>query len=278
VLPNYLLVGHITADITPQGRLLGGTVSYATPVAKCFNYDLGIITSGAPNEPLFDILKPYLADYIFHPAPETSTFENIYHQSGRTQYLHHRAAPLTPDLVPEAWRGIKLVHLAPLTDEVDPALIDAFPDATIMVTPQGWMRQWGADKRVFFKRFADENVLRRVDMVVMSKQDIVEAPELEQEYAPIVKHLFVTDGANGGTYYHYGTPHHYEAYPVEEIEPTGAGDVFATALLASLPFVNHDMLKAVQVAARLAAFSVTRHGIENTVTADEVQAALAAVQ
>jgi hypothetical protein len=104
VIPDYLLIGHITADIVPSGRMLGGTVSYAAPVAKGFNYNLGIITSGAPNEPLFDILKPYLAEYIFHAASATSTFENIYQNGGRTQYLHHRAAPLTPDLVPDDWQ------------------------------------------------------------------------------------------------------------------------------------------------------------------------------
>lgn len=251
--------------------MLGGTVSYASPVARCFGYNVGIITSGAPDEPLFDTLKTYLADYVYHPAEHTSTFENIYSGKKRTQYLHYRAAPLTPDLIPDAWRDVRLVHLAPLTDEVDPALVDMFPGATIMVTPQGWMRQWNDDRRVFFKRFANEHVLRTVDMVVMSRQDIAEAPELEQEYAPLVKHLFVTDGMNGGTYYHKGVPFHYPAHPVEEVEPTGAGDVFATALLASLPRVGHDMIKALKVAAKLAALSVTRAGIENTVTADEVR-------
>jgi sugar/nucleoside kinase (ribokinase family) len=256
--------------------MLGGTVSYASPVARCFNHRVGIITSGAANEPLFETLKPYLADYVYHPALETSTFENIYEGRKRIQYLHHRAALLTPDLVPNDWRSVKLVHLAPLTDEVDTALVDLFPDAMIMVTPQGWMRQWGEDKRVFFKRFFDERVLRKVDMVVMSRQDIAEAPELEQEYAPLVKHLIVTDGSSGGTYYRNGVPEQYDAYPVQEVEPTGAGDVFATALLASLPRVGHDMHRAVRVAARLAALSVTRAGIENTVTAEEVREALEA--
>lgn len=275
---DYLLIGHITADLIPSGRMLGGTVSYAAPVARAFGYHLGLITSGAAHEPLFETLKPYLTDYVYHPALETSTFENIYQDGGRIQYLHHRAAPLTPALVPEAWRSVRLVHLAPLTDEVDPALIDVFPAATIMVTPQGWMRQWGENKRVLFKRFYDERVLRRVDIVVMSNQDIAEAPELEQEYAPLVKHLFVTDGANGGTYYHHGVAQHYAAYPVVEVEPTGAGDVFATALLASLPRVNHDMQRAIQAAARLAAFSVTRRGIVNSVTEDEVRETLKIVQ
>lgn len=278
MVPDYLLIGHMTADLTPQGRMLGGTVSYASPVLQGFDYRIAMLTSGAAAEPLFETLKPYLADYVYQPAPQTSTFENIYNHSGRIQYLHERAAPLTRDLVPPAWRQIKLVHLAPLTDEVDTTLVDYFPEATVMATPQGWMRRWDADKRVYFKRFFDERFLRRVDLLVMSKQDIAEAPELEAEYAPLVKHLFVTDSEKGGMYYHYGQPQTYAAYPVVEVEPTGAGDVFATALLASLPLVGHIMPRAIQVAARLAALSVTRRGITHSVTRAEVQAALAAAQ
>jgi sugar/nucleoside kinase (ribokinase family) len=268
----YLLIGHMTADITPQGRVAGGTVSYGLPVARLFGYDPALVTSMKRDEPLLETLE--CNQCVIVPADETTTFENIYEGANRTQYLHGVASPIRPNDIPTSLQAARYVHLAPIADEIDPEIAFMFPDATIMLTPQGWMRRWDDKGRVHFKRFDNEAVLRAVDIVVMSRQDIAEAPGLEQEYAGLVKHLFVTDGANGGVYYHNGTPQLYSAFPVEETDPTGAGDVFATALLASLAATGDNIHKALRVAVRLAAHSVTRSGIKNTVHPDEVKAAL----
>ncbi|NJR12883.1 hypothetical protein HC776_03270 [bacterium] len=269
----YLLIGHMTADITPQGRVAGGTVSYALPVARHFGYEPALVTATRRDEPLLETLD--CQQYVVIPSEQTTTFENIYEGANRTQYLHGVATPIRPNDIPTAFQSARYVHLAPIADEIDPEIAFMFPDATILVTPQGWMRRWDDTGRVSFKRFDNEAVLRAVDIVVMSRQDIIEAPVLEQVYAGFVKHLFVTDGANGGVYYHNGTPQPYAAFPAQEIDPTGAGDVFATALLASLSHTGDDISKALRVAARLAAHSVTRSGIKNTVQPDEVKAALA---
>lgn len=273
-IPNYLIVGHFTADITPQGRIAGGTVSYTAPIVRAFGHHVGIVAAAAVGESLLSVLLPY-AELSVRQGTNTTTFENIYHEGKRTQYLHHTSVPLSAADVPSGWMHAPLVHIAPLVDDLDYDIVHQFPGATILLTPQGWMRRRDDENRVHFKRFFDEKVLRKVDIVIMSKQDIAEAPELENEYAPLVKHLFVTDGERGGTYYHYGTPEHYDPVPVTEVEPTGAGDVFAGALLASLPLLNHDIRAATKVAARLAAYSVTRQGIENAVTPEEIQEALA---
>lgn len=274
MLPNYLIVGHFTADIMPQGRIAGGTVSYTAPIARAFGHEVGIVTATAVGEALLNILLPY-AQLSVRQGTETTTFENIYQNGHRTQYLHHAALPLSAADVPSGWISAPLVHIAPLVDDLDYDIVHQFPGATVLVTPQGWMRRRDDQNRIHFKRFFDEKVLRAVDIVVMSKQDIAEAPELEQEYAPLVKHLFVTNGEQGGTYYHYGVPEYYAPVSVKEVEPTGAGDVFAGALLASLPLLNHDIRAATKVAARLAAYSVTRQGIENSVTPEEISEALA---
>ncbi|NOG52580.1 MAG: carbohydrate kinase family protein [Chloroflexi bacterium] len=58
------------------------------------------------------------------------------------------------------------------------------------------------------------------------------------------------------------------------VNPTGAGDVFASSLLCAL-HVTGSIRTATEVAAQLAAESVTRFAIEGTPTPDEVRAALA---
>jgi sugar/nucleoside kinase (ribokinase family) len=275
--PDYLLIGHITADLTPEGRRLGGTASYATRTAKAFGLNVAVLTSASNPEPLLDELRPYAKQIVVRPAASTSTFENIYGATGRTQYVRGVAGPIHPPDVPAEWLSTPLVHLAPLTDEVDPQIAHLFKDSIVLLTLQGWLRRWDDEGRVHFKRWYDPAVLKAIDIVVFSEEDIVEAPELEHEFARSVRHLFVTRAERGGTYYHQGDAMHYDTPQVKVVNPTGAGDVFAAALLSSLYVTNNDMDASIRLAARLGAISVTRWWLEGSPTAEEVQASLAEV-
>ena len=275
--PEYLLIGHMTADLTPDGRLPGGTVSYATRTAAAFGLRVALLTSAAEGDPLLDTLKPY-GEIASIPAPETTTYENIYSASGRVQYVRGVAAPIGAADLPAHFLGAPLVHLAPIAGEIDPQIAHSFKDATVLLTLQGWLRRWDADGHVHFKRWYDTDVLKSIDIVVFSEEDIVESPQMEQEFAGSVKHLFVTRAEKGGTYYHEGQAIDYTTPQVELINPTGAGDVFASGLLASLPALDYDMQTAIRVAARLGAVAVTRYLLEGAPTREEVQAALAEAQ
>lgn len=267
---SYLLIGTITADIVADGRILGGTVSYAAPVVDLFGHDIRILSSADPHDsllnPLFD-----LAETKIVPAEHTTTFSNIYRPTGRQQIIHQTAKNLEPSMLPEQWKNSNLVHLAPLADDVDYGFANQFPNAKVLLTPQGYMRRWGADGIVHFKEFLDKDVLQAIDILVLSKQDILAAPELENEFPKYADHVVVTDGENGGTYYHNGDNMHYDAFPATEIDPTGAGDVFAASLLASLPLVNFDMSSALIVAARLAALAVTVKGSKISLSSTNIQ-------
>jgi 1D-myo-inositol 3-kinase len=277
---SYLLIGHLTADLVPEGgRRLGGTVSYAARTASAFGLPVRLLTSAAENEPLLDELQPFVAEQVILPAQATSTFENIYDADGhRTQYIRGVAAPIGPADIPDAWLSSPLVHLAPLTGEVDPQIAHVFKNATVLLTLQGWLRQWGADGRVHFKRWFDPDVLQDIDIVVFSEEDIAEAPDLEGAFARTVRHLFVTRAAQGGTYYFQGQPYHYDTPHPEEVNTTGAGDVFAATVLASIGRLNSDMRAVARVAAYLGANAITRPWLEGAPTPDEVQEALALVQ
>lgn len=272
--PEYLLVGHITADLTPQGRLLGGTVSYAARTARACGLRVGVVTSAAPDEPLLSELSPY-AHLECQPAPSTSTFENVYTPAGRVQYVRGAALPLTEAHIPPAWKAAPLVHLAPLTGEIDPRLAAVFPNATVMLTLQGLLRRWDASGRVHFKRLRDLGALEQIDLVVLSEEDIAEAPDLERELIAHTRHLVITRAERGGTYYHAGQVFEYSTPGVKLVHPTGAGDVFAAALLASLRHFGGDIKAALQLAAHLGALSVTRVGLAGAPTPREVQHMLA---
>lgn len=271
---DYLLIGHMTADLTPQGRTVGGTVSYAIRTAHAFGLRVGLVTSALPAEPLLNELSPY-GQIVVVPGPYTTTYENLYSDHGRVQYIRGVAAEITPGDIPQAWRSAPLVHFAPIAGEADdPTMLDLFPDATIMATLQGWLRRWDDDGRVRFRRWNRAETLRRLSILVFSEEDIVEAPELLDELASQTHSLFYTQAERGGIHYEYGVPSRYETPIRKVVNPTGAGDVFAISLLCAL-HVTGSIRTATEVAAQLAAESVTRFAIEGTPTPDEVRAALA---
>lgn len=267
---DYLLIGHLTADITPQGRKLGGTPSYAAATAQSFGLRVGVVTSAKPDDPLIAELGRW-AHVQLIPSTETTTFENVYGPGGRTQYIRGVAAPITLDAVPATWRNCPLVHIAPMAAEVAPEVALGFPESTLLLTLQGWLRQWESDQQVRFRRWHDTSVLQAVDFVVFSEEDIREAPDMQALIADEANTLVVTRAEKGGDCYQNGTVWTYATPQVEVIHPTGAGDIFAASLLAAYAQTGRDLKRSITVAARLAAISVTRSGLASAPTPEEVR-------
>lgn len=273
---DYLIIGHMTADLTPEGRTAGGTVSFAVRTAHSFGLRVGLLTSALEGEPLLETLMPFAEVACIPSHDATTTYENIYTDQGRIQYVRGVALNLTPDMLPDEWKSAPLVHLAPIANEVSPAFAHMFPEATTLATLQGWLRRWDADGRVRLNRWYDSTALRRLDAIVLSQEDILEAPDIEQDLAEDGKHVFFTQAEQGGIHYDHGVPRRYETPQVEVINQTGAGDVFAAALLCAFHRLQ-DWDRAVIVAARLGAVCVTRSGPESAPTPAEVEAAFEGV-
>ncbi len=83
------------------------------------------------------------------PAPQTTIFENVYTPTGRVQTIHAVAAPLTAAAVPTALARAPIVFLGPIANEVDPQLTDLFSNSIVGIGPQGWMRRWDENGRVY---------------------------------------------------------------------------------------------------------------------------------
>ncbi|MFN8378639.1 MAG: PfkB family carbohydrate kinase [Anaerolineae bacterium] len=278
IVPDFLLIGHITADLTPRGRIAGGAVSYAARTAHAFGLRVAVLTSAIPDDPVLEELRPYVHELIVLPAAETTTYENIYTEQGRVQYVRGVAAPIEPADVPEHFRKAPLVYLGPIAGDTNPAIAALFPpESWVLLTLQGWLRRWEADGRVHFKHWFDAEALKHIDIVVFSEEDIVEAPQMEEEYRGAVEHLYVTRAEKGGTHYVNGASVNYQARPRTLVNPTGAGDIFASSLLASLFKLDGDFTRATEVAAELAANSITRIGLPSAPTPQEASAALAEV-
>ncbi len=259
---DYLAVGHITKDLTPTGPRLGGTVSFAALTASALGLQAGIVTS--ISEDMHPLLEP-IADLQLEalPAPFTSTFENIYRADGRLQILSSRAydlpLPYIQTLVEHSTP--RILHVGPLTNEIDLDIASQFPDVFVGITPQGWMRAWDADGIVTHRPMLDDGAaFISANAVVMSIEDIDHNEHLAIDYASQSEVLVVTRGEIGCTVFVQGAPSHVDAIRVEEVEPTGAGDVFAAAFFTHFSEHN-DPLAAARFAAIIAGHSVRFAGL-----------------
>lgn len=273
---DFLAIGHITHDRTPEGFRLGGTVSYAAVTASRLGHQPGILTRASveeittlpgPNGIAVVAASPdgTLDGISIHllPSPVSTTFTNIYHGtlSERTQVIEALAAPIEPPDLPPAWADSPVVLLGPVAREVPPAWAQAFPNALVGITPQGWMRQW--DARGHVSPTPWENMaefLTHADVVILSREDVGGNEAFLTDLACRAKLLIVTDGWHGATVYRCGESYPIPPRPTQQVDPTGAGDVFATAFLIRMAETG-DPLIAVRFANIVASMSVEGIGM-----------------
>lgn len=251
-------------------------MAYAAQTAAAFGLRVGVVTSAVPDDQVLHAL-PVSAQLQLVPAAQTTTFENRYTPAGRQQVIRALAAPLDSSSIPPAWTAARLVHLAPVAGEVDAALLALFPNALKLMTIQGWLRGWDAAGHVHFKHWIDAAALRQADFVVCSEEDFATQPDLETIYAQAAARLIVTRAARGGSCYVNGLRTEFSAPAVQQLHPTGAGDVFAAALFCAYWLLRGDLRGALSVAAHLAALSVTRAGLASAPTPQEARQALLAL-
>jgi hypothetical protein len=271
---EYLVIGHITKDVSPLGASLGGTVAYAGLTAHALGLRIGAVTSA---DAALDLGPLAALDLARQPSDRTTTFENHYTPGGREQTLRALASPLGASSVPQEWTAPRIAHLGPVAGEVDPSLAEMFPNSLVGLTPQGWMRAWDETGRVHPAPWTTAApVLALADAVVVSLEDLGNDDGAAEAMARACRILAVTDGPRGARIFADGQARQLPAPPVEEVDPTGAGDVFAAAFFARLAQTG-DPWEAGRAANFLAAASVTRRGIAGAPTPDEVSAALAPV-
>ena len=271
---DYLVIGHVTRDRKPDGGfVLGGTVTYAARTARALGCRAGVVTSAETDLPLSEALGNVEIHCI--PSPATTTFENRYTSRRRIQIVGSVAPRLTPEEVPPAWRGAAVVHLGPVAGECDPALVEIFPGSFLGVTPQGWMRRWDQEGRVGPAPWdGAEAVLARADAVVLSQEDVAGDEAQVARWARLTPLLVLTRGPAGCTLFVDGRAEDVPATPIPEVDPTGAGDIFAAAFFVLIQR-GWSPLEAARFANCVAAASVTRPGLAGTPTPDDVARCLA---
>ncbi len=281
--PEFLAIGHVTRDIHANGTSSpGGTVTFAALTAYRLGLTPGIITRADPE--LSALLPTFLPAISLHmlPSIQTTTFANQYKDGFRTQYLYARAEQIQLTDVPDSWRRAPIVLFGPLAQEIAPEFVTLFPrrpGAIIAATPQGWLRRWDADGRVWPTPWQTAaQLLPLLDVLILSHDDLLpfsngnrsEADAILAQWSTHVPLLVATDGRHGATLFRQGRTQRFPSYPANEVDPTGAGDVFAAAFLTSL-YKHSNPELAVDFANRIASFSIEQPGTQGIPTLDMVQ-------
>jgi sugar/nucleoside kinase (ribokinase family) len=265
--PDFLAVGHVARDVVDGGFRHGGAVTYGAVTALRIGLRPAIVTSASA-----DFTPVSSASGIPHhvaPSDRTTTFHNTYADGRRRQLLKGVAARITPADVPPGWRPAPLVLLGPLADEVDAALARHFPGSLVAADIQGWLRQWDSSGLVRPRRWEGRDVLPHVDVAVVSADD-VDDDGLVELWAQVTPMLVVTLGAEGARLCHEGHWRHVPAFRTHEVDPTGAGDVFATAFLIRYS-ETQDPLESARFACCTASFCVEADGLDGIPTRAQVE-------
>jgi sugar/nucleoside kinase (ribokinase family) len=267
---NYRLIGHVASDATPGGETLGGTVTYAGLTAAALGAQVGIVTACAADVNLQPLLGTEL---ITFPSLGTTRFKNRELPTGRSQIILERAGRLTLDMLPPDWRSADIIHLAPIADEVQFNFAGELPADRVFMTPQGWLRTWDQDGRVAHKSWENiAEIIPDARAVVCSLEDLGADLAAAREMASLTSLLAVTRSQAGALLFIGGQKHEIAGHQVEEVDPTGAGDIFAAVFFFEL-VSGSDPLDAAQRANYLAARSVTRSGLESVPTQTEIETA-----
>ncbi|MBC7261655.1 MAG: ribokinase, partial [Chloroflexi bacterium] len=248
---------------------IGGTATYAALTAQRLGLSVAVLTSAPPELELSSAL-PQIALHIV-PSDVATTFENIYEGQKRRQFVHGIASPLRATHLPGVWKQAPIVLLCPLVRELDLDWIGIFPKAIVGVTPQGWMRQWDKQGLVTARAWTEApQILPNVEVLVYSEEDVACDEAVIRQYAELAKIAVVTRGWRGATVFYNGIARDFPAFRAKEVDPTGAGDVFAAAFLVRLKETG-DPYQAAPFANSAASFSIEGLGTTTIPTREQVE-------
>lgn len=279
--PRFITIGHITQDLLPGGDYApGGTVSFAAVAARNLGQSAAIVTVAPDFLRHLEVYKDI--QVVGRVSKRATIFENIYTPEGRQQFVRSVAPAISVEDVPPEWvgsnSGVEIVHIGPVAQECGPELLDLFPDALIGITPQGFMREWDATtgrvRPILWEGSKAEAWLSRAAALVLSEEDLprgTEGQRLLEQYIACCPVVAYTKGVKGCTLYYKGQTETVAAYPAQELDPTGAGDVFAAAFFIQL-HATHDPIAAARFANAAASCNIEGPGLAGVPALPQVYA------
>ena len=270
-IPDVVVIGHVVQDIVADGWRLGGTATFAAVQAQRLGLQVGLVTRVGPDVVIGDMLPSDLT-VAGRPSTCTTKFENVYDGAQRQQRVPARAEPVSAhDDVPAGWRRAPVVLLGPVCGELSADLGANFPDSFVGVSAQGWLRSVDEDQRVQSRVWEGSPFWSDCEALFVSDEDLGGDDGQLARWTADVPMVVVTRNRRGARLHMDGRWQHIENFPAREVDPTGAGDVFASAFLVRY-HETKDAAESMRFASAAAACSIEQPGIEGVAGREAIEA------
>jgi sugar/nucleoside kinase (ribokinase family) len=268
-VPRLLALGHVSRDRRPGGDVLGGSVTYGALTARRLGWDAAILTTAGPDfEPGREL--PGIPAFV-RRSSATTRFVNEYDEAGtRHQIVTARADDVDLEALPPAWRDPDVLLLGPLVGELAGVQATALAAGCVGAIAQGYVREVDPDGLVSAREWPrPQRDLLGVHVLFLSEHDLPQADERARDLLAHVPMVALTRGWRGLTLVTRQGCHDVPTLPRPEVDPTGAGDVFAAAFLVRYQETD-DPLEAAAFGACAASCAVEGVGASSLGDRDEV--------
>jgi sugar/nucleoside kinase (ribokinase family) len=279
--PDYVVIGHICADILPDGTaVLGGTALYSALAAATLGWRTGILTRGRYGFNLNGLEIPPLTigseriQIVVQDAEWPTCFVNEYAPSGRrTQQITRWAGPIDLRGLPPSWHTARVIHLGPIAQEIDVRQATGLNPQFLGTTPQGWMRDWprstGGRVQPIHLRLPSE-LVSQLDGIVVNDEEFGFSRDMVEA---VGKHGYgvVTLGENGAKAFTPKGVITEPAFHVPVVDLTGAGDVFSASFFYRIAEPSITPNQALRFAHAAAGLSLGGVGANHIPTRPEIR-------
>ena len=256
---ELVAVGHVTIDHVDGEARLGGAASYTALTARHLGVRAAVVTSAAIDFPYWERFRGILVKTV--PSERTTELEHRFVAGERQQRVKTLAAPIDTGALAELPLAEDAAVLyCPVVHEIATPLVAIAPRGLCAVAPQGFFRQWDSTGDVTVGDWDDaERALAEADVVCMSETDAPVPEELAETFSGTA--FVVTKGSAGCRVYAGADVFDFPALAARVVDATGAGDVFAAALVIALRG-GYALPDAIRFASREAAACVEYVGVE----------------
>lgn len=266
--PEFVVIGHVVRDVASQGWRLGGTAAFAAVQARRLGLRAGMVTRFGPDVSKQDL--PRQVAVAGRPSARSTTFQNIYSKGRRRQVVPSQAEPIGAADIPEAWRAAPVTLIGPVCGEAPADLDGCVSSPLIGVSAQGWLRALDRDRRVRRRAWNGAPFWSRAHVLFVSREDLGQRREQVDRWINDVPVVVLTRDRGGARVHERGAWRAIDAFPANEIDPTGAGDVFASAFLVRY-HETHDTSIATRFAAAAASCAVEDVGVARVATRAQIE-------
>lgn len=234
-------LGQVTHDRYGEDIVPGGCAFYGARAFHSLGAQTGLFTSVGEDFRCQESLESL--DVHMETGGLTTVFSNLYPPGkARVQIIECSAPAMSPKRYPDDLGAPDLLFIAPVMGELqEPGWAKASGAKYVSAGIQGFVKEAGVKfehGRLIQAREGGllPSLMDGVDAAFLSEEDVVLVGQADflEELIQLVPIVAVTNGERGCRVFAEGESFQVGVFPVECVDPTGAGDTFAAGMSLGL--------------------------------------------